>query len=163
MWLIRIRSVMKSRNSPKLSTPGGLPTSTVGRAVRPAAEHAPVAVAALVVAIIAMVIAFGLFLPARRADTGADRAESAARSTGGAEHGAEVHHRLGVVAGALPRRQPCLLLADDRLRLGQRRLDRKQPGDNPFDIAVDHRRRFVEGDRRDRRRCVGADAGEGGE
>ena len=39
-------------------------------------------------------------------------------------------------------------------------LDREEPRHHPLDIAVDRRRRPVEGDRRDRRRRVGADAGQ---
>ena len=57
-------------------------------------------------------------------------------------------------AGVSVRRQaPDLLLGR-----GQRLLHREQPGDHPLDVAVDGRGARAEGDGRDRRRRVGADA-----
>ena len=50
--------------------------------------------------------------------------------------------------------------AHARLRAGQLVLDREQPRDHALDIAVDRARAAVEGDRRDRGRRIGADAGE---
>ena len=49
-----------------------------------------------------------------------------------------------------------------QLRLGgrQRRLDREEPRDHALDIAVDRTCRRVEGDRGNRRRRIGADAGQ---
>ncbi len=43
------------------------------------------------------------------------------------------------------------------LGVGQRRRDGVETGDDPLDIAVHRRRLEVEGDRRDRRRGIGAD------
>jgi hypothetical protein len=51
--------------------------------------------------------------------------------------------------------------ADVLLRFRQRRVDGVEPRNDALDIAVDHRRRLAEGDRRDGRRRVVADAGQG--
>ena len=78
-----------------------------------------------------------------------------------ADHGAEVHHGLCVVTGALRGRERFRKAADRRLRGRQLLFDRKQARDHAFDIAVDRCCRLVERDRGNRRRRVGADAGQG--
>ena len=77
-----------------------------------------------------------------------------------ADRRAEVHRRLRIVAGAALRRQFGGAGAQLGPRPGQGRLHREKPRHDPFDIAVHHRRRPVEGDGRHRRRRIGADAGQ---
>ena len=99
--------------------------------------------------------------PARRpaqAPTSGQTPQAGARR--GADGRAEVHHRLGVVAGPRRRRQRGSQRPQRRLRRRQRRLDRKEPRHHPLDVAVDHHRRPVEGDRGHGGRRVGADAGQ---
>ncbi len=87
---------------------------------------------------------------------GAERAGRLARR---AERRAEVHQRLGEFSRTLPWHQRLKLLFDQRLCGGKRRFDRKEPCDDALHVAVDDCGRLAEGDRRDRRRRVGADAG----
>ena len=96
----------------------------------------------------------------RRAARAAPRAQHAARPARGADRGAEIHHRLGEVAGPQRRDQGRGELLQPRLCRGQRQGDGVEPSDDALDIAVDRRHRTVERDRRDRRRGVAADARE---
>ena len=86
------------------------------------------------------------------------RAHQARGPLGRADGGAEVHHGLGEVAGALRRRQrrgePLQLV----LGAGSGCAHGEQPRDDALDIAVDGRGRLAEGDGRNRRRRIGADA-----
>ena len=91
----------------------------------------------------------------------APRAQHAARPARRADRGAEIHHRLGEIAGRAPRhRAPRRARLQPRLCSRQRLADGEEPGDDALDIAVDRRRRPVERDRRDRRRGVVADPGQ---
>ena len=78
-----------------------------------------------------------------------------------ADRGAEIHHRLREIAG--PRRPAPASRRAARISAWRRAAasrSRTRRDIDPLDIAVDHRRRPVEGDRRDRRRRIGADAGQ---
>ncbi len=75
-----------------------------------------------------------------------------------AERGAEIHHRLREIAGAMLWRNLTRKPAQFRLRPGQRRLNCKQPRHHPLDIAVHRARRCIEGNRGNRGRRVVADA-----
>ena len=79
----------------------------------------------------------------RRAAAPRKRREGAQR-TGGilgrADGGAEVHHRLGEIAGPLRRPQPLRQGADRGLGSGQFVLDGIKARDHPFHIAVDRAR-----------------------
>ena len=89
----------------------------------------------------------------------AQRAEHAARPLRRADRRAEIHHRLGEIARPVGRHQRLDAgRGSPAWRAGSGVRDREEPRHHPLDIAVDHRRRPVEGDRRDRRRRVGADA-----
>ena len=87
-------------------------------------------------------------------------AGAAIRGSRPADRRAQVHHRLGEIAGAICR-ESCASSSSRmaRLALGDRRLDPVQAGDHALDIGVDHQRSAAEGDRRDGRRRIGADAG----
>ena len=71
--------------------------------------------------------------------------------------GAEIHQRLGVIAGAIWRHQARRQRLDARLGLRQRRPYAKQAGHDALDIGVHRCRRQSEGDGRHGRRRVGAD------
>ena len=88
------------------------------------------------------------------------RTEHAFRPADHADRGAQIHHRLGEIPGAFLRRQGCGQAPDLRLASRQRILQGEEPRDHPLDIAVDGGRLAVEGDGRDRRRRIGADAGQ---
>ena len=87
-------------------------------------------------------------------------AERAGRLLRGADGGAEVHHGLGEVAGAGRGCQGGGADTDLGFRRRHGLGDAKEAGDDALDVTVDHRRRAIEGDGRDRRRRIGADAGE---
>lgn len=93
------------------------------------------------------------------ATEGTERAEAAGRTARGADRRAKVHQALREIAGMLGRGQPLRQRLDLRLRRRQRRLDCEQPRDYPFDIAVHRGRMPPEGDRGDRGRRIGPDAG----
>ena len=86
-------------------------------------------------------------------------AERAGRALGRADGGAEIHHRLREVAGPVLGHQRFRQGADQGLGLRQRLLDHEEAGHHPLHIAVHRRSLLVEGDGRDRRRRIGADAG----
>ena len=88
------------------------------------------------------------------------RAQQALGIARGADRCAEVHHRLGEVAGALGRGDRIGGLADRLARARQRFIDREQPGDDALDVGIDHHRAPPEGNRGDGGGCVGAEAGE---
>ena len=88
------------------------------------------------------------------------RADAAGRFLRRADRGAEIHHRLGEIAGAALRHQRLGAGADFGFRRRQFGLDRIEPRDHPLDVAVDRHRPPAERDRRDRRRGVAADAGQ---
>ena len=94
----------------------------------------------------------------RREAEAAKRTEGTGRPSRGAGRGAEIHHGLGEIAGPLGRNQQRGFCFHQRLARGQRRIDRIKPRDDPFDIAVDRDGFLPEGDRRDRRRRIRADA-----
>ena len=75
----------------------------------------------------------------------------------GADGGAEVHHRLRVVAGAhVPGSGAAASARRRGLAAGQRRLDGEEAGHHPLDVAVDdHGRAGRRRSRRPRRRCRG--------
>ena len=89
------------------------------------------------------------------------RTDHAARGARDADRGAEIHHRLRVVAGTLLRHEPGGADLDVGLGVGQRRLDGVEPRDYPLDVAVDRRGWLVEGDGPNGARRVPADAGKG--
>ena len=70
----------------------------------------------------------------------------------------QVHHRLREVARPPLGGQRARELLDLPARPRQRLLDRVQPRDDAQHVAVDGRRPLAEGDRRDRRGGIGADA-----
>ena len=86
--------------------------------------------------------------------------DDAARVARRADRGAEIHHRLRIVAGALLRHQFGGAHVDLGLQSGSGVVDRIEPRDHALDIAVDGGSRMIEGDRADRRRGVGPDAGQ---
>ena len=79
---------------------------------------------------------------------------------GRADCGAQIHHRLGEIAGSLRRPQPLRQGADRGLGDRQFALDRIEACDHAFHIAVDRARRTAERDGGDRRRGIGTDAGQ---
>ena len=87
-----------------------------------------------------------------------ERTERAGGFLRRADRRTQIHHRLGIVAGTRLRRHCLLARADGFLDGRQRRVDGKEARDHPLDIAVNHGSRSVEGNRRDRRRRVVADA-----
>ncbi len=91
------------------------------------------------------------------------RARAAVGAARRAHGGAEIHQRLGEVAGAAARGEVRGGLGDLGLGAGQRRLDAPQPRHHPLDVAVDRGRLAAERDRRDRGGGIGADAGQGEE
>src|SRR3954452_21118361 len=87
----------------------------------------------------------------------AERTGTAARLLGTAVGGTEIHECLDNVAWQLVlhhREERTLDVAP------RRRRPSIEPRDHPFDVGVDGRRFFVEGDRCDRSRGVSANAGE---
>ena len=86
--------------------------------------------------------------------------DAAGRLLRRADRCAEVHHRLGEIAGAALRHQRLGARADFGLGRRQFGLDGVEPRDHPLDVAVDRHRAAVERDRRDRRRGIAADAGQ---
>ena len=77
-----------------------------------------------------------------------------------AQRRAQVHHRLGEIAGSPLRHQRRGQCAQPLLGGRQRCTLGEQPRHDPLDIAVHSRDWPVEGDRRDRRRRIVADAGQ---
>ena len=88
------------------------------------------------------------------------RAQRASRPPRRADRGAEIHQGLREVARPVRRNERFGERLDGRLGGRQRLLDEKETRDDPLDIAVDGGGRPVEGDGGDRRRRVGADAGQ---
>ncbi len=89
------------------------------------------------------------------------RAQHAARPARRADDGAEIHQRLGEIAGARIGHQRRGERLEARLGRGERRALGEEPGYHALDIAVDRRDPAVERDRRDRGRGVVADPGQG--
>ena len=98
----------------------------------------------------------------RAAQSIEQRTDQTARTTRQADQGAELHQRLVGVARGVANEQPRRRLAHQALGSALRGIDveREQARDHALDVAVDHRHRLAEGDARDRRRGVGADAGQ---
>ena len=70
------------------------------------------------------------------------------------------NRRLGIVAWALLGREPGGKRPQPWLGLGQRFLEAIKTRHDALDVAVNHRGRLAKGDGRQRRRRIGADAGE---
>lgn len=83
------------------------------------------------------------------------RAQQAFGSARGTDRGAQIHHRLGEIAGALGRRQRRRGRADRRFVLQP-----EQSRDNALDIGVDYGGGLVERDRGDRSGGIVADSGQ---
>ena len=89
-----------------------------------------------------------------------ERAEAAGRTARAAQRGAQIHHGLREVACALRWRELHGDSSDLRLGCRQRCGDGKEPRHHALDIPVDGRGARAEGDGRDRRGGIVADAGE---
>jgi len=96
----------------------------------------------------------------RGAAAGDDRAKQALRPSWHAQSGTELHQRL--VAVARPRRIEKLFRGGEQPSPGgapfRVSLQGEPAGEDPLDVAVEHRCHNAEGDARDRRRGVAADA-----
>ena len=88
------------------------------------------------------------------------RADAAGRRLRRADCGAEVHDRLGIIAGALARCQFACQSLQLRFSAGQRLGHRVEPRHDPLDIAVDHRGLPPERDGGDRGGRVNANSGQ---
>ena len=89
------------------------------------------------------------------------RADAAGGVARGANGGAQVHHRLGKIAGAQVRRDAVGGGADVRPGRGQRCRYGEQTCDHPLDIGVDHHGAAAKGNRGDGRGGIGAQARQG--
>ena len=91
-----------------------------------------------------------------------ERARSAIRVARATDGRADIHQRLGEIAGpsaAARARAPPTRSRAFAWAIGASK--REKPRENPGDIAVDRQGLAAKGDRRDRRRGIGADAGQG--
>jgi len=82
------------------------------------------------------------------------RAESAGRLLRRADGSAEIHHRLGEIAGAPLRGEFARTPPQFRLGAGQRFGDGKKPRDHTFDVAVHRTRGKIERNRGDSGRGI---------
>ena len=84
-------------------------------------------------------------------------ADTASRVARGADRCAQIHHRLGIVAGPFRRGQCFGQGREFGLGGGQGRVTIKQARHNPFDIPVHHGFGPLKGNGCDCRRCIGSD------
>ncbi len=90
-----------------------------------------------------------------------ERAGAASGIAGAAERRADIHQRLGEIAGPAARRQRSRRRCELASRARDRLFEGEESRQNARDIAVDWRGLAAEGDRRDRGRGIGADARQG--
>ena len=102
----------------------------------------------------------GHALHARRAKP-RQRADAAGWRARRADRGAQIHHRLRMIAGPVPRCQPRGKRRQRGLGPGQRLGVGEEPGHDPFHIAIDHHRGFVLCDRGNCGGGIGANARQG--
>ena len=98
--------------------------------------------------------------PERSAVPG-ERARRAIGIAGSADRRADIHQRLGEIARSPAWRQHSRRRLDFASRSRNRLIEREEAGHDAADVAVDRRGLAPEGDRRNRRSGIGADAGEG--